>query len=1180
MGSVWRGCWISLRMVLFEVATGEEPEVMRGVLRCWRRVFSASLFWLLVAACGVTSQALAERAYLGDLTGTGAEVPFAWPRGLAVDEANDLWVLDESPESQVLGRARIDKFDSSLTFLDQGSGRQPKTKELKEVEEAENEGKLVCKSKSKSSEWLAKYWKGEYLRSIAFSTASGHLYLDDGGEGQLWMLGQEGCALQDILAPWSRGPFERSESSFFSQATVDNSAGPFKGDIYAFSETSLGGHPTSIYRVEPKANSEGHSVAVPFGCGAPYVKEGIIRGAPTGVGGAVIEWIYPTNTSPGQLVIDPATGNLYAAVGGGIDEFEPSGCFVRRFTAANGNIGEIEGMAFDPVTGDLVVSGSYRAGSRHAVVDEFSLTGRLLEEMTEADGVLNGYVQNVSTQSNDLAVDSSGDLFVAVGPSHLVDEFGHYEVPPKHPLEVEEPGSGSGSVTSEPSGIDCPSACKTEFTKAEGTVKLTETPSAGSTFGGWVVESGSDVVSGCTSVSVECEVMMNGPVKVKAKFDSNLALVEVKETGSGSGTVMSKPSGISCPSTCKAEFTKGETVELKEKENAGSGFKGWKVEGEAVVTAGCAGPEETCKFEANGLVKVEVIFESEASPVLTVEEQGSGSGSVTSAPSGIDCPSTCSAPFTKGKSVKLTEAAGSSSTLVRWEVEEADVVAGCTDTEATCTVAMNGPVSVKVVFDSKLAPVEVEEPGSGSGMVTSEPPGVDCPSTCEAEFTKGKPVELKEKAGAGSSFKGWKVEGEAVVTAGCTGTEETCKFEVNGPVKVKAIFESDLALVEVEEPGFGSGTVTSQPAGIECPGVLTCSWEFPEGKSVELKEKASAGSIFNSWKVEGGAVVIAGCTGTEATCTVMVNGTVKVEAMFAPIFDDLSVSVSGDGSVGSHEGAKSGPISGCTASGGVCAAELQEGADTTVTLTERPGEHQRFVGWSGACTGTKICIVTVDAVTSVEAVFEPIVDPLSVHTSGAGAGTVTSSPIGVDCGSTCSASFEEGTTVTLAATPESGSTFTGWSGCGAEPEGKCEVTLTAAASVTATFALVPPKPLEVVGQAALIPVPPPSVPVVPPSNKFAARATVKGATASLELVLPGPGTVSVSGTGLKSARANPAAAGPLTLKLILTTTGVRALNKHKRLTVHVTIVFQPTDGIAGTVTVVLALNTSKTKKHH
>lgn len=49
---------------------------------------------------------------------------------------------------------------------------------------------------------------------------------------------------------------------------------------------------------------------------------------------------------------------------------------------------------------------------------------------------------------------------------------------------------------------------------------------------------------------------------------------------------------------------------------------------------------------------------------------------------------------------------------------------------------------------------------------------------------------------------------------------------------------------------------------------------------------------------------------------------------------------------------------------------------------------------------------------------------------GDGAGTVTSSPVGLSCGSTCTASFELGKAVTLTATAESGSTVSGWSiGC-------------------------------------------------------------------------------------------------------------------------------------------------------
>jgi phospholipase C len=66
-------------------------------------------------------------------------------------------------------------------------------------------------------------------------------------------------------------------------------------------------------------------------------------------------------------------------------------------------------------------------------------------------------------------------------------------------------------------------------------------------------------------------------------------------------------------------------------------------------------------------------------------------------------------------------------------------------------------------------------------------------------------------------------------------------------------------------------------------------------------------------------------------------------------------------------------------------------------------------------------------------------------------GTVTSSPSGVNCGSTCSATFNSGTAVTLTATANNGSTFAGWSGGGCSGAGTCTVVLSAATTVAATF---------------------------------------------------------------------------------------------------------------------------------
>jgi len=82
---------------------------------------------------------------------------------------------------------------------------------------------------------------------------------------------------------------------------------------------------------------------------------------------------------------------------------------------------------------------------------------------------------------------------------------------------------------------------------------------------------------------------------------------------------------------------------------------------------------------------------------------------------------------------------------------------------------------------------------------------------------------------------------------------------------------------------------------------------------------------------------------------------------------------------------------------------------------------------------------------------------LTVTEAGTGTGTVTSSPPGINCGGTCSGSFPTGT-LTLTATPATGSTFGGWGGdcASAGMNATAVLTLTSAMTCTATFTLMPP----------------------------------------------------------------------------------------------------------------------------
>ena len=161
----------------------------------------------------------------------------------------------------------------------------------------------------------------------------------------------------------------------------------------------------------------------------------------------------------------------------------------------------------------------------------------------------------------------------------------------------------------------------------------------------------------------------------------------------------------------------------------------------------------------------------------------------------------------------------------------------------------------------------------------------------------------------------------------------------------------------------------------------------------------------------------------------------------------LTVSTGGGGS-GTVSSNPSGIDCGVT-----CSANYNSG--TSVTLTATPTAGSTFNGWSGACTGTGSCVMSMSAAQSVSASFALITYSLSVTKSGTGSGTVSSSPAGINCGSTCTSNFTSSTSVTLSATAATGSSFAGWSGGGCSGTGSCAVTMNAAQNVTATFTLVP-----------------------------------------------------------------------------------------------------------------------------
>jgi uncharacterized repeat protein (TIGR02543 family) len=120
-------------------------------------------------------------------------------------------------------------------------------------------------------------------------------------------------------------------------------------------------------------------------------------------------------------------------------------------------------------------------------------------------------------------------------------------------------------------------------------------------------------------------------------------------------------------------------------------------------------------------------------------------------------------------------------------------------------------------------------------------------------------------------------------------------------------------------------------------------------------------------------------------------------------------------------------------------------AGTQVTVTASANTYYEFTGWSGACSGTGTCSVTMSSDKTVTANFKLVQYTLTTGASPSAAGSVTPA----------TGKFDYGTQLNVTATANTGYEFTGWSGsAGCTGTGACSVTMTADQSATANFKLV------------------------------------------------------------------------------------------------------------------------------
>ena len=226
------------------------------------------------------------------------------------------------------------------------------------------------------------------------------------------------------------------------------------------------------------------------------------------------------------------------------------------------------------------------------------------------------------------------------------------------------------------------------------------------------------------------------------------------------------------------------------------------------------------------------------------------------------------------------------------------------------------------------------------------------------------------------------------------------------------------------------GTVTG--AGIACgTGGSDCTETYDYGTGVVLTAAADTGYNFGGWT--------GSCTGTGA-CSLAMTAARTVAATFTIQRHTLVVTPPTNGTVTANG-------INCGTGGSDCTEAYDYG--TAVPLAATPDTGYDFAGWTGACTGTGACSVSMTTARTVAATFGPRRYTLTVTPPTHG--TLTGTGIACGTGGTdCTQDHDFGAVIALTATPDPGYRLRTWTGA-CTGTGPCSLTMTVSRSVGAIF---------------------------------------------------------------------------------------------------------------------------------
>ena len=494
----------------------------------------------------------------------------------------------------------------------------------------------------------------------------------------------------------------------------------------------------------------------------------------------------------------------------------------------------------------------------------------------------------------------------------------------------------------------------------------------------------------------------------------------------GVGSLNTLDGNISCGERCSHDYARATEVTLSAVPGEGHEFGGWQgacegLDAQIVVLMDQA---RSCSAEFSPI---------EHTLMLTING-GPNAGYIESndggVPPQIKCEnndsdqSICSREFAHNQVVTMLPFPNNEGSTLTW--------IGCDEDRGLegCTVTMNASRNVSANFGVQLLTLKVNKDGAGQGTVTSEDEQISCGDQCEASYEFNSTLRLVARAAEGSVFAGWQGQ--------CSGGNDSFLLTLAADSQCTAVFDLKDISLTVDKAGNGSGSVTSSDDAINCG--VRCEADAKYGHKLVLTAEADANSMFTGW--EGN------CSGTNSSVDVSLIEDQACTAVFT--LSEFSLVAS---TIGSGQGRVTSSDEAIT-----CGTDCNEiyTSGTVVSLTAQPANDDVFVGWSGheQCRGSAATIeVAIDG--NVHCIAE-FLGRHTLNVTTQGAGTVTSSPSGISCGDDCNEVYDHGAMVTLTAAPVSESSeFAFWGGdCSASDTNSATVTMDAAKSCSATFALI------------------------------------------------------------------------------------------------------------------------------